>query len=207
MTIYLLRHGETIWNRDRRLQGQRDTPLTLRGAHQAVAMGRALARVLGGRRPGAMLSSPLGRAYQTAALVADEIGVDPDRIVLEHRVIETSFGAWDGLNMEEILERYPHEWAERRADRWHRAPPGGESHAEVAERAGRFLAAMPDQRPLVIVAHGSFNRILRGLWRGLDGLASLALDEPQDGFYRLDPERRECFIPAGAVPREGAGSS
>ena len=54
---------------------------------------------------------------------------------------------------------------------------------------------------------GRSTRILRGLWRGLDGLASLALDEPQDGFYRLDPQRRERFIPADVAPREGAGSS
>ena len=198
MAIYLLRHGETIWNRARRLQGQRDTPLTLTGARQAAAMGRTLAGLLESREPGAFLSSPLGRARQTASIVADEIGFDPDMIVLEDLVIETSFGVWDGLNMEEILARHEATWNRRRADRWHTAPPGGESHADVAERARRFLEEMPTGRPLIIVAHGSFNRILRGLWRGLEGLASLKLDEPQDGFYRLDPGRRECFIPADA---------
>ena len=123
MAIYLLRHGETIWNRARRLsfQGQRDTPLTLRGARQAAAMGRTLAGLLAGGEPGAFLSSPLGRARQTASIVADEIGFDPDMIVLEDLVIETSFGVWDGLNMEEILARHEATWNRRRADRWHPA--------------------------------------------------------------------------------------
>lgn len=196
MAVFLLRHGETLWNRARRLQGRKDTPLTLKGARQAAAMGRALARELGGAAPAVFFASPLGRARQTAVIVADGIGFDPERILFDERLAETSFGAWDGLNMAEILAGHRAAWERRNEDRWRNAPPGGESHAESAVRAAGFLAGLPAARPLAIVAHGSLNRVMRGLWTGMDGPASLRLDEPQDGFYRLEEDGREVFVPA-----------
>ncbi|MBL8705407.1 MAG: histidine phosphatase family protein, partial [Rhodospirillales bacterium] len=65
--IYLLRHGETLWNAEGRIQGQRDSVLSPRGERQASAMGRRLAGLLNGRADVALVSSPLGRTRQTAA--------------------------------------------------------------------------------------------------------------------------------------------
>ena len=183
--VYLLRHGETIWNRAHRLQGQKDTQLTLRGVHQAEAMGRALAHQLSGTAPALFYASPLGRTRQTAAIVADSI---------KHNS-EMTFGIWDGLNLKELRRDHRATWENRLVDKWRFVPPEGESYQQVGERVGNFLADMPEPRPIIIVAHGAHNRVFRGLWRGMKPLDFLALDEPQDGFYRLE-NGQEMFIPA-----------
>ena len=194
--VYLLRHGETVWNRARRLQGQKDTPLTLRGIRQAEAMGAALQLELDGVVPARFFSSPLGRSHQTAAIVADVTGLDPQSIVLDERLLEVTFGAWDGLNMQELLADHADTWHRRGEDRWRFVPPGGESYEQVGQRVADFLATLEPQRPVVIVAHGAHNRVFRGYWRGLAPEVFLKLDEPQNGFYRLDSGQAEYFIPA-----------
>jgi broad specificity phosphatase PhoE len=194
--LYLLRHGETIWNRAKRLQGHRDTPLTLRGIQQAEAMGKALARTLAGNPPATVFGSPLGRTKQTAAIVADLIDHDPEAIVFDDRLKEVTFGIWDGLNIEELRADHNDAWQSRLADRWRFVPPGGESYQQVGARVGSFLADLPSESPIVVVAHGAHNRVFRGLWRGLEPEVFLGLDEPQDGFYQLDPGGEETFIQA-----------
>jgi broad specificity phosphatase PhoE len=183
--IYLLRHGQTVWNRAGRHQGHEDSPLTLRGIHQATAMGRRLASLLDGRAPDLFLSSPLGRSYQTATLVADAIGHDPETIRREHRLREVTAGAWDGMMFSEIRERHADAWEARLADKWNFVPPRGESYRLAAERVGTLLDELPASGTLVIVAHGSLNRVIRGLLLGLEPDVMLALDEPQDGFYTI----------------------
>ena len=193
--VYLLRHGETIWNRAHRLQGQKDTPLTLRGVHQAVAMGHALAQELSGITPALFYASPLGRTRQTAAIVADAINHNCETIIHDDRLIEVTFGIWDGLNLKELRRDHRASWENRLADKWRFVPPKGESYEQVGERVGDFLDTMPEPRPIVIVAHGAHNRVFRGLWRGMKPLDFLALDEPQDGFYRLE-NGEEVFVQA-----------
>jgi broad specificity phosphatase PhoE len=194
--LYLLRHGETIWNRAKRLQGQKDTPLTLKGARQAEAMGHALARELAGTPAAMFYASPLGRTRQTAAIVADQIAHDPEAILHDDRLMEVTFGIWDGLNIEELRADHHDAWQNRLKDRWRFVPPGGESYQMVGERVGAFIAALPAAHPIVIVAHGAHNRVFRGLWRGMQPEDFLALDEPQDGFYRLEAGGTETFIQA-----------
>jgi broad specificity phosphatase PhoE len=194
--LYLLRHGETIWNRAKRLQGHKDTPLTLRGVQQAEAMGKALARKLDGVAPAVFFASPLGRTRQTAAIIADAIGHDPETIVFDDRLKEVTFGIWDGLNIEQLRTNHGETWQSRLDDKWRFVPPGGESYMQVGERVGNFLTDLPAERPLVVVAHGAHNRVFRGLWRGLEPTKFLALDEPQDGFYQLSPGGFEDFIQA-----------
>ena len=75
--IYLFRHGETLWNRERRLQGQLDSPLTLRGIAQVRRNAETLQREIGDPAGLAMLASPLGRAWQSAVIVAETLGLDP----------------------------------------------------------------------------------------------------------------------------------
>ena len=195
-SIYLLRHGETIWNRARRLQGQKDTPLTLRGIRQAEAMGHSLRRELDGTTPTQFFASPLGRTRQTACIIADVIGQNSELIVHDDRLREITFGLWDGLNLEQLRTLHAETWSQRTRDRWRFVPPEGESYQIAARRIQGFLDDLPSERPVVIVAHGAHNRVLRGLWRGLEPEVFLALDEPQDGFYRLERNRAEVFVPA-----------
>lgn len=192
--IYLFRHGETVWNKAKRLQGHKDTPLTLKGIKQAQLMGEKLSHVLKNIEPKIFISSPIGRAHQTAAIIADSINFSTESISLEKELKEITFGDWDGLNMEEILLDYELIWQKRTEDKWSFAPPNGESYEAASVRVSGFLKEIPEERPIIIVAHGSINKVIRGCWRDLEPNEIFKLDEPQDGFYELTPDRQEKFI-------------
>jgi probable phosphoglycerate mutase len=185
--IYLLRHGETEWNREGRLQGHGDSPLTERGLSQAVAMGGALRREIGEAVLAGftLVSSPQGRALATARCVAAVIGTNPAEIVEEPRLMECGFGKWEGEIYGEIEALYPDEWRAREADHWSYQPPGGESYAQVAERVGAWLAEQPEDARRIVVSHGLAGRILRGLYTGAPSEDVFKMPEPQDAVLRL----------------------
>lgn len=185
--IYLLRHGQTVWNSIGRLQGQMDSPLTAKGVAQAQAMGSLLAETLavGGAQVPKIVSSPLGRAWQTAAIVAERIGVEVAEITLEPRLAEIAFGAWESHSEADLAHRFPEAWAARQADKWNHPVPGGESYAQVAARVRDWLDELDGSGPLVAVGHGAAGRVLRGLYLKASPEEIFAMDEPQDGFFRL----------------------
>jgi broad specificity phosphatase PhoE len=148
-TTLLLRHGQTEMSAERRFAGRGDIPLTSAGLEQAAAVAARLAE-----RGGidVVLTSPLRRALRTAEIVADAIdaplAADPD-------LVETDFGAWEGLTFGEVLARWPDEMAAWQAD-VSAAPPGGESFAAVAERVNVALDRLLTERKgqtVVVVSH------------------------------------------------------
>jgi broad specificity phosphatase PhoE len=187
--IYLLRHGETLWNAEGRIQGQRDSVLSPRGERQAVAMGRRLAGLLNGRADVSLVSSPLGRTRQTAALVAAELQFDPARIAYDDRLREITWGDWDGFTRTEIEARWPGSMAPRYGEpvgHWNHCPPNGESFASAGLRARDWLqSALNAEGVLVAVAHGAIGRVLRSLHLKLTPADALALDEPQEAFFHI----------------------
>ena len=100
MRIFFVRHGETVWNRDARLQGRADSPLTLRGVQLCIAYGDYLKTALAAIAPGrvGLYVSPLGRTRQTASVLADSIGVPLDRFQLEPLIAEHDVGELEGLD-------------------------------------------------------------------------------------------------------------
>ncbi len=183
--IYLLRHGETVWNRAGRFQGHGDAPLTATGAAQARAMGERLGREGVAALQPRLISSPLYRAWQSAVLVAEALSLDPHAIELEPRLMEVGFGEWEGLTREEIKARAHPEWRARKADVWHHVPPGGESLAQLEARAEDWLGAHRDSEPLIVLSHGLTSRVLRGLYLGVRGPEVLHYSVRQTELYRL----------------------
>jgi broad specificity phosphatase PhoE len=181
--IYLIRHGETEWNRAGRMQGQLDSPLTERGQTQARAVGETLAELTGGGDGLALVASPLGRTMATATLIAEALGAKD--IAADERLMEMSWGDWDGLTHPEIEARSPGELARRKAGRWDHLPPGGESYAITALRVTCFLADVDPEQPLVVVSHGGTGRVIRGLYGSLSQDEMLTLEQPQDAFHLL----------------------
>jgi len=194
--IYLVRHGETEWNHAGRVQGHRDSPLTTRGEGQARRVGQTLARLIGVGDGFAMVASPLGRVRRTAAIIRTEMGLAPDECPTDDRLMEITWGDWDGLTRDEIEVRDPGALADRRQNHWRYVPPGGESYAMVATRVRDWLDGVASGARLVVFAHGTAGRVLRGLYAGLGEAETLALDEPQDAFFRLH---------GGAIERIDAG--
>lgn len=161
--IWLVRHGETEWNREHRFMGQRDIPLNAEGLRQAAE----LAAGLKGQRFDALVSSDLLRARQTAEALAAALGLP---LRLDARLREVQLGAWQGEVHAEIQARFPAQWAERYASPPDFRPPGGETIAEMAARAcaavDELAAAYPRGRVL-LVSHGILLAALICRARGL----------------------------------------
>ncbi len=171
-TLLLIRHGETAWNAEHRIQGQLDIPLSPLGILQAAR----LAECLSNEPIDAVYSSELSRAWLTAVPVADRLGLD---IIAEPRLRERSFGFFEGLTLDEIAERYPMEFA-----RWRARDPawqldGGESGQQLIERvldAIGDIAVRHAGRTVVLVSHGG---VLDVVYRAARSLAWHAPREHQ----------------------------
>ncbi len=186
LTIYLVRHGETEWNRAGRMQGLLDSPLTDRGRDQARRVGLLLRELIDEPEACTMVVSPLGRARQTAGIIAGSMAIPADRFAVDPRAREVSWGDWNGLTREEIIAANPAHWRRFQDEHWTVAPPSGESWAEMSGRAGRWLAeAEAGRGHLLLVSHGAFGRALRGRYLGLGPSDTMALAEPQDAVFRL----------------------
>ncbi len=187
--IYLVRHGETEWNRAGRMQGTQDSPLTEKGQQQTLKMGECLARLLNGAGEIPMLSSPLGRTRQTAANICQAMGRDFQTCQFDDLLREIDLGDWEGLNFAEIDQRFPGERAARDRDKWNYTAHSGESYKLMEDRIRQwFLNWFPgaiSTKPLIVISHGGTGRILRGLYTGLGQAETLTLDQPQDVVFRL----------------------
>jgi probable phosphoglycerate mutase len=190
--IFLFRHGETVWNAEKRAQGHLDSPLTAAGREQARVMGEGLARELKrmGYAPAEVIvcSSPLGRVRETLVIAAQAAGIEHETASFDHRLREMSWGDWDGLNGQEIEARWPGQMAARRQEKWTYCPPNGENYIMAAERAQAALAhivALAAEKPVAVFAHGGIGRVLRGLFVGALQAEIMEMDQPQDAFFRL----------------------
>ena len=196
--IYYLRHGQTVWNRQQRLQGRGDSPLTLWGVQLAIAYGDALRRELDGERDLAVHSSPMGRARQTAAIVADGIGIGADAVIEDELLAEHDVGSWGGKSWVEIEREFG---ISREALRdWDLRAPGGETRREMFDRARRWLARRQGERVAIVVSHGGFSRAFRAAFLGL--VVEEAGDLPvhiHGRLYRL-AEGSVCELVAEATP-------
>lgn len=193
--IYLVRHGETEFNRERRLQGHVDSPLTELGRRQAEAVGAQLASLIGAEPGWRILASPLGRTRRTAEIIAARIGVA--EIEIEPRLIELSWGEWDGRLRAELAAACP---AFGRSN-WAFHAPTGESYAAMCRRLSDWLAELPPerQRRIIAVSHGVTGRVLRGVYAGLPMETLMTHDAPQDAAFQLAGgaiRRIECALPA-----------
>ena len=185
--LYLLRHGETAWNTERRMQGRKDSALTERGRAQALAMGRTLKAELA-RHPGPTVfwRSPLGRVRETSEIVGHELGLASSDWRDDPRLAELGYGDWEGFSWAEIQVTHPTALADWRADPHGYCPPGGETHAELRRRSEEVLAEIATIGVrTVIVGHGVSGAVLRGINLGLDAKAMFVLEKPQDAFFRL----------------------
>ena len=148
--IFLVRHGQSTWNDEMRIQGQEDPPLSARGQAQA----EALADRLGGQRFTAFYASDLRRCQQTAAPLAARLGISP---TLRQDLREVMLGDWEGMTSAELSERDPERWRQWTvAPSWDIVPNSEGSRAfeeRVADAIESIFAAHPEG-DVVVVTHG-----------------------------------------------------
>ena len=185
--FYIARHGETVFNAVRRMQGEAEhTPLTRAGFAQAEEIGAALAATLGRKPPLALWASPTGRALQTLAVAAEHLGLDWHRARTDPRLNEMDMGGWGGRFYAEI-DAETGGFVDRKAGLFTRCPPGGEWYDAIARRLRSWLGdTAHEEGDRLIVMHGISSRVLRGVLTG-------APDRPECGAPVADP------LPQGSV--------
>ncbi|MBB1248649.1 histidine phosphatase family protein [Rhizobium sp. G21] len=184
MSLYIIRHGQTAWNAEWRLQGQKDIPLNDLGRRQAAENGLALARLEADLTGFHFVSSPLGRARETMEILRRSAGVDPTAYEIEDRLKEICFGDWEGRTSAEISVDTPDRVKARKRQKWDFIPPGdnAESYEILSWRVGSWYRAI--ERPTVAVCHGGVIRCLFKLSGTLDKDAAAKMEVPQDKILR-----------------------
>jgi broad specificity phosphatase PhoE len=161
-TIYYIRHGETEWNAEGRLQGTRDIPLNELGRKQAAGAGAILADLFArdGRSRQALefVASPLGRARSTMELVRGTLSMPPGDYAIDDRLREIGYGDWEGSTLAQMQALDPELFARRQAEKWTVSPPGGESYVAVQARVSDWYRQLTADT--VAVAHGGTARAL-----------------------------------------------
>lgn len=164
--LFIARHGETVFNAAKRLQGDHlHTPLTRAGFAQADAMGAALAGVLGTKPDLKLWASDTGRALQTLAVIAEHLGLDWHDAARDVRLAEIGMGCWGGRYYAEVVEEVGPIVS---ADMLLTPAPDGECYPEIAERVTGWLAdhaGEPGDR--LVIMHGISSRVLRGVLLGI----------------------------------------
>ena len=184
--LFVVRHGQTVWNRQLRLQGRADSPLTRWGVELALTYGAYLKDRLDTPTQMTLCSSPLGRAAQTAALIADVLGLPDDQIITDPLLAEHDIGDWQGQTWAQIESRSGipraqlHDWSTR--------PPGGETRLEMLERARTWLTRPRPTPTTIAVTHGGLSRAPRGAHLNLLPPAISNLPPHHHGrLYELHP--------------------
>ncbi len=166
--IYFIRHGQTEWNVEQRLQGQRDSPLNAAGREQARRCGELLRDMFARNGRAAAdfdyVSSPLLRARSSLELVRASLGVEPAGYRTDPRLAEMCFGEWEGLTYADLRARAADLLALREQDPWHFAPPGGESCEQLLPRVRDWHVSVT--RDTVVSSH---------LWTGRALMAHLGI--------------------------------
>ena len=192
---FIARHGETVFNAARRLQGDAPhTPLTRAGFAQADEMGRALRDTLGAAPALTLWASPTGRALQTLAVIAERLELDWHGAHHDARLVEIGMGRWGGRYYADVVgEVGPVITPEGLL----RPAPDGEDYEAIAARVTAWLEATADDPgDRLVIMHGISSRVLRGVMTGLpdhpewrapiaDGLAQGSLVMIEGGVETL----------------------
>ena len=195
-----VRHGETHWNVEQRLQGLGDSPLTERGRAQVAAHLPWLRTF----RPERLVASPLGRTMATAGILALalELPVEP-----EPALRERCMGRFEGWTLDEVRASEPEIFAERERSPWSFRAPGGENYDDLLARVSPFLdrlVAAPEAR-LLLVAHGTVVRPMLGHLLGLPRSTILRIHQPNDLIYRVKLGAAESSVERWHAGRAAEG--
>jgi len=204
--FYFLRHGETAWNAQGRLCGSTDVPLSDVGRRQAQSLALRLRPIA----VDALYSSPLSRAWETASLIGETIGMEP---LVDYRLAELNYGTWEGRTFAEIERDTRAAYEAWDADPAHLAPPRGETGLQLIQRVMPFLAEVAErhqQGTVVVVCHKTVCRLIACHILGVPLIeyrrritidnAALNILEVMEGRWRVVTLNDTCHLPVPTAP-------
>ncbi|EJL3959479.1 histidine phosphatase family protein [Vibrio parahaemolyticus] len=183
--IFVLRHGETEFNADKKLQGHCNSSLTSKGSDQARRVGTTLKQYVE-NRPFRVYSSTLGRVLQTSQIVCEELNYSYENLNKEPRLKEFSLGEWEQRTIPSLEQEIPNLLAQ---NDWYLQAPNCETYESVRERLSSWLSDVAHDEDIVVVSHGLTGIVLRGLLLGMDYTQVWQQDLPQDAFFIIEDGR------------------
>ncbi len=183
--IFVLRHGETEFNADKKLQGHCNSSLTSKGSDQARRVGTTLKQYVE-NRPFRVYSSTLGRALQTSQIVCEELNYSYENLNKEPRLKEFSLGEWEQRTIPSLEQEVPNLLAQ---NDWYLQAPNCETYESIRERLSSWLSDVTHDEDIVVVSHGLTGIVLRGLLLGMDYTQVWQQDLPQDAFFIIEDGR------------------
>ncbi|HCE3274727.1 phosphoglycerate mutase family protein [Vibrio parahaemolyticus] len=183
--IFVLRHGETEFNADKKLQGHCNSSLASKGSDQARRVGTTLKQYVE-NRPFRVYSSTLGRALQTSQIVCEELNYSYENLNKEPRLKEFSLGEWEQRTIPSLEQEIPNLLAQ---NDWYLQAPNCETYESVRERLSSWLSDVAHDEDIVVVSHGLTGIVLRGLLLGMDYTQVWQQDLPQDAFFIIEDGR------------------
>ncbi|HCG8426238.1 TPA: histidine phosphatase family protein [Vibrio parahaemolyticus] len=183
--IFVLRHGETEFNADKKLQGHCNSSLTSKGSDQARRVGTTLKQYVE-NRPFRVYSSTLGRALQTSQIVCEELNYSYENLNKDPRLKEFSLGEWEQRTIPSLEQEVPNLLAQ---NDWYLQAPNCETYESVRERLSSWLSDVTHDEDIVVVSHGLTGIVLRGLLLGMDYTQVWQQDLPQDAFFIIEDGR------------------
>ncbi|MEJ2367810.1 MAG: histidine phosphatase family protein [Acidobacteriota bacterium] len=203
--LYLVRHGETAWNSENRIQGSVDVPLSEKGLRQARALGDYLAE--GAHGIDRIYTSDLSRSFETGRVVARRLGLPEPHCSPLLR--ETHCGEWEGRRIDDLREKEPGtywNWIDH-AD----VPcPGGESILQVRDRVARFFFeenGLNDAPTVLIVGHGLLNRMVLSVLLHIDAQTSRFFSQDNTAVNVFEWGRMKVYVKAWNVLPHLEGNS
>lgn len=199
--LFIARHGETVFNAAKRLQGDHlHTPLTRAGFAQADAMGAALAKALGPRPALSLWASQSGRALQTLAVITEHLELDWHDAVADPRLVEIGMGSWGGRYYADVIAEVGP--VIEAPEMLLKPAPDGETYPQIAERVTGWLAEHAsdpdDSSDRLVIMHGISSRVLRGVLLGLPPHsvfgAPIAPGLPQGSVVMIAGGREEIVV-------------
>ena len=188
LDLYVVRHGECRHNVEDWIGSHNDSPLTERGRGQAQSNGRLLRELAPSLSALDFFASSLHRACATMELLREAAGLPVSDYRADHRLMEQHVGDHIGIARDAIDAETD---ARYRADPWNFHRPGGESHADVYARVGRFLESL--KRDSVLVTHAQPTRMVRAHYLKLSPEQVMAFDAPNAGLMRLSAGSEAWF--------------
>ena len=179
--IFILRHGETEWNVEQRMQGRMDSPLTRNGRSHADNNGKLLKRIANVE---CLCVSPSGRTLETAYIVNSYLQA---QFVTFDELMERDVGDWSGLTVADIEKHFPQAWVQRQDDPHGYRPPNGENLVDMLERVRHVLDEIyaSDHFSVGIVTHGVMSKVILQYFLELNTAETNAIKHPNNLVYRL----------------------
>ena len=194
--IYIVRHGQTAWNLQKRKQGRKDSPLTLKGIDQAKHIASILKKDIKDISKFKIVISPQWRCQQFASIICELLNIRFSDCIMEENLREHCFGLWEGKTEEEIEFEFPG-FLERRyrpENYWNYIVPMGESYDLLSNRVSKVIEEY-EYENIIYVCHEMVSKTMRGILLNLSNDEVLALNHPQDTVYKINsPESIEMDL-------------